>query len=178
MVADRPLGLCDWCFNFKLNCYIPIYTWIQIWGPTWAVSYFVAALTALFTLRCGDSSLEGLRDFSEEMSCGFFLHGRFPVVYHFVCDFDSICSLLGFLWTFCSIFIVIIFFVPRAGLLQTCKKAAWGSPNFQKNSHQKVSSPLTSSLDGSLWYPLSSSSSELSVSSKFKSAWSFSCRNL
>lgn len=36
----------------------------------------------------------------------------------------------------------------------------------------------TSSADGNLWYFFSSSSSELSVSSKFRSVWSFCCRNL
>lgn len=44
------------------------------------------------------------------------------------------------------------------------------------NSHARSWS--TSNADGNLWYFFSSSSSELSVSSKFRSVWSFCCRNL
>lgn len=86
----------------------------QTWDPTWTVSNFVFTLTASFTLGCSHSSLKGLGDFSEDPKCGFLLHGCFPVLNHFVCDFDCLWSLLRFLW---SLLTLIILFIVVTGLL-------------------------------------------------------------
>lgn len=144
------------------------------WYLTWTVSNFVFTLTASFTLGCSHGSLKSLGDFSEDTKCGFLLHGCFPVLNHFVCDFDAVRSLLRFLW---SRLILIILFVITSLLI--AKHTHFIVHLYITDVHYSYTrSQFTSSADGNLWYFASSSSSELSSSLKFKSDLSFCCKNL
>lgn len=87
----------------------------QTWCLTWAVSNFVSTKRPSFALGCSHSGLKGLGDFSEETRVGILLHCSFPVCNHFFCDFDNLHCLLGFLWSFLVILVIVV--IIRTGLL-------------------------------------------------------------
>lgn len=146
--------------------------WHHTWCPTWTVSNFVFTLTASFTLGCGHGSLKSLGDFSEDTKCGFLLHGCFPVLNHFVCDFDGVRSLLRFLWS--GLILIVLFIIITSLLIAKHTHFI----NVRSVHYCCARSQFTSSADGNVWYFASSSSSELSSSLKFRSDLSFCCKNL
>lgn len=149
--------------------------WHHTGYPTWTVSNFVFTLTASFPLGCSHGSLKSFGDFSEDTKCGFLLHGCFPVLDHFVCDFDGVRSLLRFLW---SRLILIILFIVITSLL-IAKHTHCIIHLYIRDVHYSCTrSQFTSSADGNLWNFASSSSSELSSSLKLSSDLSFCCKNL